>query len=235
MNTNDHRNPIEEVMRAIRSGDVKMKPRWHFVLSGTLAALGCIILFLTLLYVASFAIFGMRQSGALFVPVFGMRGIFVFFHALPGILITLLVAFVVVLEILVRRYRFGYRAPLLVSVVVILMVVLAGGAALERTRFHAALARQARLHQLPSPFGDMYAPPPHPPEVYRGSIVSLTKDGFIMFDENDDGTTTVHIDGATRLPFGSGFTTGEEVVVFGDESVEGSNDVRAFGIKSFDE
>ena len=217
-------------MDAIHSGRVRMRPRWKFVLSGALAGLGAIILLFTLLFIASFAIFTLRQSGALFVPVFGMRGLFAFFAALPLILIVLLVLFVVVLEVLVRRYRVGYRTPLLVSVVAILLIVVLGGYAIERTRIHEELSQQARgPGGLPAPFQMMYGPgAQRVPDIYHGTIVAMIPGGFLLADENGAGTTTILIDPSTRLPLGDGFGTGDQVVVFGEES---SGTVHAIGVR----
>ncbi|HTR18484.1 MAG TPA: hypothetical protein VMH91_00690 [Candidatus Paceibacterota bacterium] len=220
----------KNVMDAIHSGRVHMRPRWKFVLSGALAALGVIILALTLLFITSFAIFTLRQDGALFVPVFGMRGLFAFFAALPLILITLLVLFLVILEILVRRYRVGYRTPLLVSVLAILVIVVCGGYALERTRIHAGLLHDARLPGgLPPPLDVIYrVGAEHVPGIYHGTIVSMIPGGFLLADENEAGTTTVILGPSTRLPLGGGFDVGDTVVVFGDQA---SGTVHAFGVR----
>lgn len=231
MNEKDKKPSLEKnVMDAINSGRVRMRPRWKFVLSGTLAALGTLILIFTLLFIASFAIFTLRQSGALFVPVFGMQGLFAFFAALPLILIVLLILFVAILEILVQRYRVGYRTPLLVSVLAILLIVVLGGYALERTRIHEELLQQARgPGGLPPPFSIMYRPgAQHVPDIYRGTIIAMIPGGFLLADENGAGTTTVLIDPSTRLPLGGGFDTGDEVVVFGQEA---SGTVHAFGVR----
>ncbi len=205
-------------MDAIRSGRVHMRPRWKFVLSATLAALGVVILLCTLLFIVSFAIFTLRQTGVLFTPDFGMRGLFKFFAALPLILIVIVRLFVIILEILVRRYRVGYRTPLLVSVGAILAIVVIGGYAVERTRVHEMLLRQARLPSggLPPPIAGMYrADVRHVPGVFRGTIVSMISGGFLLVDEDVNGTTTVYLSPSTRTPPGASFAPGEEVVVFG--------------------
>lgn len=228
---NDQHPSLEKnVMEKIRSGRVHMRPRWKFVLSGALAALGGIILLLTLLYIASFAFFELRQSGALFVPVFGMRGVFAFFAALPVVLIVLLLLFLVILEVLVRRYRVGYRTPLLVSVLAVLAIVLAGGWALDQTRIHDDLMRQASLPGgLPAPLSMLYRPDSdHVQGIYHGTIVSMIPGGFLLSDDNGAGTTTILIDPSTRLPLGDQFTVGDQVVVFGDAA---SGTVHAFGIR----
>jgi hypothetical protein len=231
MNELDKKPSVERgVMDAIRSGRVHMRPRWKFILSGALAALGVIILVFTLLFITSFAIFTLRETGVLFTPVFGMRGLFKFFAELPLILIVLLVLFVVVLEILVRRYRVGYRTPLLVSVVAILVIVVVGGYGVERTRVHEMILHQARMPDggLPPPIAIMYrAGVQHVPGVFHGTIVSIIPGGFLLVDQNVGATTTVYVGPSTMVPQGAKFQPGEEVVVFGDEA---SGTVHAEGV-----
>jgi hypothetical protein len=221
----------KDVMAAIRSGRVQMRPRWKFILSGALAALGSIILLFTLLFIASFAIFTLRQTGVLFAPEFGMRGLFEFFAALPIILIVLLVLFLVVLEILVRRYRVGYRTPLLVSVFAILAIVVIGGFFIERTRVHQMILRDARAPGgvIPSPIANMYRNgAQHVQGVFHGTVDSVIPGGFVMIDDDGAGTTTVVLDPSTQMKSGPIFTPGEEVVVFGQQA---SGTVHAFGVE----
>ena len=150
------------------------------------------------------------------------------------LLIILVLLFIVILEILVRRYRVGYRTPLLVSVVAVLLVVVIGGWALERTRIHEELLRQDRAPGgLPAPLSMMYRPgSDHVAGIYHGTIISLIPGGFLLADDNGAGTTTVLIDPSTRLPLGAGFSAGDEVVVFGDDA---SGTVHAIGVRQISE
>lgn len=222
-------NPRNDIMSAIREGRVRMKPRWRFVLASTLAALGVLIILLTLLYITSFGMFMMRHSGALFMPVFGMRGVMIFLRSLPLILIGLLLVFVLLLQVIVRRYSVGYRTPLLVSVGAICVIIFCGGIALDRTPIHGQLYEQARNHGLPPPINDMYRSGGAPvPEVERGTIIGIIPGGLLLREEDGDGTTTVLIDPHTRLPFGADFAVGQEIAVLGDEA---SGTIHAFGIR----
>jgi hypothetical protein len=199
-----------------------------------LAALGIVILLFTLLFIVSFAIFTLRQTGMLFMPYFGAPGWFRFFAALPVVLVVLLLIFVLTLEILVRRYRVGYRTPLLVSVLAIFVIVGLGGYVVERTRVHEEILRQARLPGgLPPPLAGMYrAGAQHVADVYHGTILSMEPGGFEISDENGAGTTTVLLSPATQMPFGDLLQPGDKVVVFGDGD---STTVHALGIVRIDD
>jgi len=182
MNQSPDQKPIQEkVLAAIEAGQVKMRPRWHFVLQAILMAMGGVLLLLTLVYLASFIIFSLRQTGVWFVPIFGSAGWREFLHSLPWILILLTGAFLAVLEILVRRYAFAYRQPLLVSALGILVVVLLGGLIVAQTPFHRRLFESARQGRLPvaGPFYRQFGMP-RLDDVHRGTIVQVVRNGFVL-------------------------------------------------------
>jgi hypothetical protein len=223
------------VMDAIEKGRIRMRPRWHFVLLSALALVGVLIVFLTLLYVSSLAVFFLRDSGVWFAPSFGMRGWWTLVRGLPWLLILLLILFVLFLQLLVRRYAFVYQKPLLASVLGILFVIFAGGFAIAQTPMHRFLALSARHGDLPPPlgfwYGDTFRAPP-PPELYRGVIIAMNQHQLILVDPAA-GTTTVILTPRTRLPYGSDFSVGTSVVVVGDPIATGT--IQAFGIREMDE
>lgn len=233
MNMPTHNESVHaRVMDAIRHGKVQMRPRWHFVLMSALSILGVCIVALTLLYASSLVFFVLRESGVWFAPSFGMRGWFDLLRMVPWLLLGFVLVFLLVLELLVRRYAFVYKKPLVVSALSIVALVVVGGFLLAQTPLHPQLMREARRGGLPQPFSAMYAPPPAPPDVYHGRITSLTPDGFELFDEGTDSTTSVVLTPHTRLPYGSAFKVGDPVIVIGDMA---SGTVRAFGVRGIDD
>jgi hypothetical protein len=229
MENNEKQKTIEEnILATIKSGQLKMRPRWHFALKAILAALGGAILALTVLYLASFIIFILRQTGVLFVPAFGWEGWFAFFTHLPVFLIFLVVIFVVVLELLVRHYAFAYRRPLLYSAIGIFVLVTLGALAIVNSSFHGGMSKYADDNKETF-VGKLYVDYGRQrfQDVHRGMIVHMINNGFIMQDRRED-TLTVIITCRTRLPFGADFSTGDIVVVFGPRD---DGMVQAFGIQ----
>lgn len=221
----------DKVLAAITSGQVKMLPRWHYVLKAILAISGAIMLSLALLFLASFIIFYLRQSGVWFAPGFGLRGIGVFLTSLPWLLILVAVVFVVVLEVLVKHYAFAYRQPLLYSALGIVLLVTLGGIAVAKTSFHGEFLRQAREHRLPfgeplyREFGVKGARNVHP-----GNISELTENGFILSTRHDEDLT-ITVTPQTRFPIGYDLAEGDLVVVMGER--EGDT-VEAFGVRKIE-
>jgi hypothetical protein len=227
---NQHDNSIRnQVLLEVESGRVSMKPRWHFILLGTLAALGGVIIALLLLYLISFIIFAVHQTGVSFVPAFGLRGWVRFLTALPWLLIVFSLVFMGILEVLVRRYSIAYSRPLLVSLGGIIVVAVAGGCIVARTTFHRQLFVRAQQHHLPMlgerfyrGFGSARFT-----DLQRGVIVATTSEGFEITNPWGEQVRVV-ITPQTRLPFDDEFAPGKMVLIFGD----GTSTVRAFGIRA---
>ena len=223
-------------MDAIHTGRVHMRPRWHFILYTSFALVGTAIVFLTILYVASLGVFFMRESGAFFAPSFGARGWFALLRGLPWMLISLILVFLVLLQILVRRFSFVYKKPLIVSLGGIVLLVVLGGFAISQTSFHRHLFFNARHGHLPPPFNMFYGSAVRPPrggEMYHGRIVAITPGGFIVADVEGESTSTVVLTPQTRLPYGADFSTGDYVVVVGDSIA--TDTLQAFGVREIGE
>lgn len=221
----------DQVLAAVHSGRVKMRPRWQFILRAMLGGLGGVLLALGTLYLVSFTIFVLRRTGVWFVPVFGSRGWFAFFSSLPWLLIFFSILFLVVLELLVRHYAFAYRRPVIYSILGLMAFAVFGGLLLAETPFHGQMYRFSDENRVPFArdlyrgFGD-----PQFQNIYPGRVTALTPDGFFMQSRRRD-MVRVLIGPETRLPFGAGFAPDERVVVFGERQ---GDLVRAFGIRRVD-
>lgn len=222
----------EQILSAIKDGRIKMRPRWHFVLQASLLATGGMIVSLAVLYLASFIVFTLRETGAWFVPAFGWRGWYVFLLSLPWLLVLLSILFVVILEILVRHYAFSYRRPLLYSVLGVLFVVVIGSIIIDQARVHDRLFRTARSGRLPFA-GPLYREfgTAQLRMVHRGQVARITDRGFAI--QNIGGEILfIIVTPETRFPRGMDFGEGDTVVVFGDRD---DRAVRAFGVRKIEE
>jgi hypothetical protein len=232
----DKKNELRnKIMAVINKRGVAMRPRWHFLLLSALATAGVLILVIALLYIASLALFFVREGGGWYAPAFGGRGWAVLLRSAPVLLLILIALFAVLLEILVRRYSFAYRAPLLISLGGILGLVFIGGFALAQTSLHRRLESEARHGHLPPPMGMWYGKPfrgPRPGDMYRGVITVRNVDNFMILDTDGAGTSTVKLTRKTRLPYGEDFGLGDMVIVIGD--MEGTSTIRAYGVRKVD-
>jgi hypothetical protein len=234
MQTEENKNCTHEsVLAAIKAGEIKMRPRWQFILRGTLAVLGGILIALTLLYLVSLIIFASRESGAAFVSSFGFRGFFAFLMALPWLLITFSVLFIVLLEILVQRYSFAYSRPLVYSACGIIILVVAGGFVVASTSLHRGLFRQAERQELP--FGGIFYKSlferPELLDIHRGIITATTTRGFLIQDRRGR-MFMVNVGSSTRRLPDERFMPKRMMVIFGDTA---SDTIEAFGVRPIDD
>ncbi len=228
---NQDENKIKhDVLRAIESGEVKQRSRRYFVLRGALIGVGIGLVLLALLYLASFVLFILRQTGVWFVPAFGLRGWFSFLRSAPWLLIGLMVLFIILLEVLVRRYSFAYREPLAFSVLGIVLVATAGGFLLFETSLHRALFSAAQRRTLPAPIANLYHNfgAERLDDVHTGIILATTSEGFIIQEFCCSATDSVVIASDTQLPAEAGFAPSDTVIVFG---LEASDSIHAVGIR----
>lgn len=227
MNTTHDPSVQGSVLEKIRHGAVRMRPRSHFLLLSALWAVGALLVFISLLYLASLGVFFLRQSGLWFAPAFGLRGWFDLLRAAPLFLIILVATFAILLEWFVRRYSLGYRVPVVLSLGGILTLILVGGIAVGLTPLHPRLAQFAE--HGPEPLGFWYRTlriqPPD--DVYRGVMVTRIPAGFIIV--SPEGTSTILVTPRTRLPYGEDFEAGDMIVVVGDRISTGT--VQAFGVR----
>lgn len=204
------------ILSAIESGKIMMRPRWHFVLRAALFLLGTILVALTLLYLSSFIFFSLHQSGAWFFPRLGFRGLGLFFISLPWLLILVGIIFIIVLEVLVKKYSFSYRKPLLYSTIGIIIFVLLGGFVIAKTSLHPGLFENARNNQLP--FGGglyrQFGNQRPPGNVALGTVIEIIGKGYKIEDPRGE-TVEVIINTETQFPAGRNIAVDDNVIVLG--------------------
>lgn len=204
------------ILNAIESGKVTMRPRWHFVLRAVLFLLGTALLALTLLYLSSFIFFALHQSGTMLFPRLGFRGVGLFFLSLPWLLILVGIIFIIVLEVLVKKYSFGYRKPLLFSTIGIILFALLGGFVIASTPLHPGLFESARNNRLPvggslyRQFGNQRPPG----GVALGTVIEIMDNGYKIKDPRGE-TIQVIINTQTHFPTGETIVIEDNIIVLG--------------------
>lgn len=232
MNNENHENSIQEnVLKAIEAGKIKMLPKWHFVLRAALVIVGIVLISLVLLYLVSFIIFILRQTGTLFIPGSGLYGINLFLESTPWLLVGIAVVFIVLLQILIKKYAFGYGKPLMYSAIGIIIFVIFGGALVEMSPLHRNLFRQAEDRGLPFA-GAIYKQygTRRIGNITIGPIVEVIDTGY-KIESRENENVNVIVTPQTRMPIGITFKLGDIIVVFGHRK---DNMVSADGIRIFD-
>lgn len=219
----------DKVLKAIESGKVKMRPRWHFVFGTALLALGVILAVSTLLYLASFVIFALHQSGSWFVPGFGLRGLPVFLSSMPWLLVAVVLIFIILLEVLVKRYSFAYARPLLYSALLIILFVTLGGLVVAKTPLHKGLFRQALENRLPL-MGGLYRGygMKYPRNITLGVVTEIPDARLLLIQNRVGEIIEVLVTAETHFPFGKDIAVGDTIVAFGQRQ---NGRIKAWGVR----
>ncbi len=225
----------KEILSQIKEGKVEMKSRWFFVLRTLLGILGVFLLSLCLIFLVSFILFGLRKSGVALAPGFGPQGFILFAMSLPWMLILITAAFLAVLEILIRKYSFVYKKPILYSLIGVfvattLITLLLPSFSLHNSIFRAYQPEVGDREADMPPIGRFYRGfgMPHPSDLLRGVVVDFSTGTLVIANENGV-TSSVILNDFTKIFPGTDMGIGDELLIFGPRSTSGI--IRAFGIR----
>lgn len=228
--TEKHHNSTihDRVLGQIDAGKAKMRPKSYFVAHTTLVFAVISLTVLLSIYLASFAVFVLRYSGAWYVPAFGREGVWQFFASVPWILVALLAVCISILEILMRRHTVAYRKPLLLSLGGVFILVCTVGVLVGYTAFHNDLLTRARGNRLPL-VGPVYRDlcSRHVNNVEQGVVVSVQEHGFCIHDALGNLIAFV-TNPKTKFSHAPMMERGDKVVVFSKRHEE---IVRALGVR----
>ena len=139
----------ENLFERIEKDEVKMRPNSYFLAKSALAMLGLTIIVTSVVYLVSFVFFVLERNGAWILTSFGWKGIGIFLMSFPWILGLAVIVFIISLELLVKRVTFAYRAPIVYSMLGIVVVVFTIGFAVSKTSVHHGLYSQSRDGSVP--------------------------------------------------------------------------------------
>ncbi|MFA5870398.1 MAG: hypothetical protein WC842_00710 [Candidatus Paceibacterota bacterium] len=220
-------NLKEIILKKIHERKVVMRPRWPFVLRGILllvlaGIIVCFALFVVIILTAS-----LRETGMMHLPVFGAPGLFHLFINLPWLIILGVFIALILVEILFKKFSFGYRTPTLILLSIIGVATVFGGILLSSIG-PRDITRQIRnnnfvrfqMHEGPE-FIKMRP-------LTHGIIRELNASDILI--ETNSETIRVLFDNLTQFP------DGKEVLSIGSPVFVGGlrtgNTVRAFGISN---
>jgi len=233
MNSEGKKKSIQEIiLKKIEKGETTMKPRSYFIIRTILLLASVVVVAFVLFFFMSFILFTLRQTGLLLVPIFGFQGIRILMASFPWILLLLILISIVFLELLIKKYTFAYRRPLLYSIIAIMLFTSIGGFIVAQTPFHDEFYKRAQSNRLPFA-GPLY----HSfglerlDDIHRGTITAIIENGFQM--ENLHGEiVTIIISDETRFPLSTNFKEGDSILVLGNQD---NGVIQAFGIRKIDD
>ena len=232
MNHHEKKSLKEQLLEDIRAGDVMMTPRAYFTLklAAFTATAGGVLL--VSIFIFNFIFFSIRVSGNDALLGFGPHGFEAFARFFPWHLLILDVILIVLLQWLVRHFRFGYRIPILYLVGALILAAFTFGFALDR-----GTPLNDRLHEgrdrLPPPLGRFYEGAHKGPMkgsgICRCTILAI-EGNVLTVEDTREATSTLKVilPSDDRHATSTGLKVGDVVLIAGEED---DGVIRAFGVK----
>jgi hypothetical protein len=212
-------NLKSKILETVQKNNIKMIPKWKFVLYSALGIAGVWFTFLVLVFVVSLILFVLSRYGFMDMPFFGFMQTLHALGAIPFALFLAAIILLIVMEIISRMYTFTFRKPLSVTLLGITLVVAFSSYIVSQTPVHEYVRDYMKSHHL-----DMLSRAydrPSPPykvqgmDVLRGEVVFTTAtsatvvlfngERIIAYATTSNGTTTM-----PRAP-----RIGEDIVILG--------------------
>lgn len=233
---NDHHQQpgkSRDLLEKIRKGDVKMRSRAYFILKIALvvAVAACVLVMSSLIF--SYIVFSIGISGKHFLLGFGWHGVEAFFVLFPWGFFVLDVLLLLLLEWLLKEFRFAYHRPILYLFLAGAFLSVAAGMVINYLHVNDVLLQRTEQHELPF-LGSIYENVRRPSErkdIFQGVITSIDGNIFTIqandYDHDaDDGMRKVVISPDSQI--GTPLKVGYSVFVAGELENEV---IHAYGVQ----
>lgn len=222
----------QKLLSEIKEGKVAMTPRMYFVLKmAALALLAGAIVFVTI-FIWNFIFFSLRINGQDALLGFGPRGFQAFMVFFPWHFLLLDIGLILVLQQLIKEFRFGYRVPALAFIAALIAFAGLVGFALDRGTTVNDRLHEGRGH-LPPPVRGLYEgarrPLPTGSGICRCTVLSIDGNTITVEDTRNATTTlTVILPEDDRRATTTGIQVGDVIFIAGEEE---DGVIHAFGVR----
>jgi len=225
----------DKVIGEIKDGQVKMKPRFYFVFKTVFFVITLVFVFLAIVFLVSFILFVIHGNGTWFLFGFGWPGIKMFLTSFPWILAIIVLVFLVFMEILVHRFGFAYRRPLIISLAGVLCMGMAAGIFVAATPLHEGAFQSAQESTLPVA-GALYRNYGVMPteNLYSGVVSEPIDENDFSIDTSEEQNVKIQM--STSTSFGQDVIKqkvekNDPVMIMGEKK---GSEIRAFGVQKFE-
>ena len=184
MNRENKNSIIEKVTAQITSGKVQMRSRTVFVLKSITLTVLAFVVFTSSTLIVNFMLFSIHMQSAEELLEFGPRGWYAFFLFFPWGLLLVDILSTVLLVMLFRTFRFGYRVPLLYIFGALVVMATFFGITLERhTPMNAFIMHRVDRDDMLEPvrlFSGVHTPPPPREGTCHCEVVSVTDGAHLL-------------------------------------------------------
>lgn len=230
-------NIKDNVLKKIECGQVQMKSRMYFNIKiGLLIAISLFVFFISI-FLVSYLIFCLKTGGFFFLLGFGTKGFYKFFLLLPWIILVVNAFLLILLDYLLRRFKFGYHSPLVYLFLGTLVFVTLFSTLVNFTSFHDDMMKFTQRRKIPFA-GWLYGGIKRSYQnhgVVVGKVSSIG-DGYLVITHHDydrDYYDNLKILTSSNLLKERGISIGDSVIVAGD--FISKTELSAFGMHKISE
>ncbi len=221
----------ETVIEKIKKGDVEMRSKSYFILKGFLVFGTIGLSFVFAIYLLTLLIFVLRINDIILLSDFGWYGLSIFIKIFPWAILFLSLFFLLLTDILSRKFSFAYRKTIIVSLGVVTLIVFFFSILIDSYSLQDKVYQSALRNEIP--IGrQMYRDLANieSENVVMGKVVEINEEFLIIEKDNQEKVTVIITDPASRH-FRSldRVREGESVFVIGEEDDTGK--INAFGVK----
>ncbi len=232
MKKNKNNKIKKYILNEIKKGKLTPKPKIYFIIKGSFVILGLIFSVLVFIYLVSFIIYFLKQSGVSYLPKFGLRGIWAFLSSFPWFLGILGVLLLLTIGVISRRYSFNYKMPIIYFIFIVLILIITGGYLINKTGIHPYLHKLSYHKKLPG-LGGVYRSYEKfsPPRPIIGKVIKILDNKIILQDRSEKKIEVI-IDDFTRTNFKNKLQNDDLVLIMGEKN---KDQIKAFGIRKLPE
>ncbi|MFM2339517.1 MAG: hypothetical protein RLZZ360_153 [Candidatus Parcubacteria bacterium] len=217
----------DNLLASIKTGKIDMKPKWHFLLASLFFTSGLLVTLLIGIYLLSFVLFILRESGLWWTPGFGFDGFWFFVTMSPWLLILITVVFLATVYLLARHFGHNYRHRAVYTLLGVVLLVLFGASVIDYWAIHDRVRDAADNRHIPG-VSPLYRQQrdQRPRDITPGMVHALGDTTITII--NPEGEYLVFLSDAKR-PAGYMPQLGDHIMVFGPRI--GTSTINAKGIR----
>ena len=195
------------VMQKIKSGQVKMRPRMHFVVGPLFMGAGLAGVITLAVFFVNIASFKLRTLGSFGYLWFGQYGIRPFLATFPWAAFVVAICGLVIGISLLRRYDISYKKSFVGLILGLIAVVLTVGWLMDLTGINERFERFGHMRGL---YQEEFAGN----DWIMGEVIAAEKDQ-LQIETPNGNQATIQWNDKTLLPFGSDFKVGDKIRAVG--------------------
>lgn len=198
----------EEITSKIKSGELKMKPKWYFVVGTALLFQGTLGIILLGIFVSNLCFYYLRSYGPFGYLFLGRVGVNPFLETFPWKLLILVGLSLLIGFKLLKKYEFSYSKHSIYLFLMLMFAIILSGLLADLVGFNERVRQNKFLHPI---YSERFLG--H--DWMMGEIKQKTSDGFILETPHGD-LVQIKINKQTVSPHGNEFDEGRRVRLVGE-------------------